>query len=81
MLPDNYSDFSVEYNFKKGMQFDSVRLKDNIDIILVNENIRKNPYLRKDSTWNIFLQHYDEFGFEKKAIYNECNIYLLQKKQ
>lgn len=81
MLPDNYSDFSVEYNFKKGMQFDSVRLKDNIDIILVNENILKNPYLLKDSTWNIFLQHYDEFGFEKKAIYNECNIYLLQKKQ
>ncbi len=81
MLPDNYSDFSVEYDFKNGMQFDSVRSKNNIDIILVNENILKNPYLLKDSTWNNFLNHYSAFGFEKKVIYNECNIFLLQKVQ
>lgn len=81
MLPDNYIDFSVEYDFKNGMRFDSVRTKENIDIIFVNENILKNPYLIKDSTWNNFLNNYSAFGFEKKVIYNECNIFLLQKVQ
>ena len=80
MLPDNYSDYSVEYDFKDGMQFDHIRKQFNIDIVLVNENILKNPYLKKDSTWQQFLLHYENFGFEKKQVYNECAIYILQKK-
>ncbi len=80
MLPDNYSDYSVEYDFKNGMQFEKVRQENNIDIVIVNQNILKNPYLSKDSTWNHFLQHYETFGYEKKQVFNECNIYILQKK-
>ncbi|MEZ5053884.1 MAG: hypothetical protein R2807_03820 [Chitinophagales bacterium] len=80
LLPENYSDYSVEYDFKKGMQFEQVRQEKNIDIIFVNQNILKNPYLSKDSTWNHFLQHYETLGYEKKQVFNECNIYILQKK-
>ncbi|MCC6516390.1 MAG: hypothetical protein IT275_08530, partial [Chitinophagales bacterium] len=60
--------------------FDHIRKQFNIDIVLVNENILKNPYLKKDSTWQQFLLHYENFGFEKKQVYNECAIYILQKK-
>ena len=79
MLPNNYADYSVEYDFKKGMKFDSIRNKFNIDIVLVNENILKNPYLKQDSTWWNFLTNYQQFGFDKKQVYNECNIYILTK--
>ena len=81
LLPNNYSDYSVEYDFKKNMQFDSVRRANKIDIVFVNQNILKNPYLSKDSTWLHFLKRYEDFGFEKKQIYNECNIYILQQKK
>lgn len=79
MLPDNYSDYSVEYDFKKNMQFDAVRKEKNIDIIFVNDNILENPYLKADTTWHHFLENYETYGFEKKIIQNECNVYILQQ--
>ena len=60
----------------KGMKFDSIRNKFNIDIVLVNENILKNPYLKQDSTWWNFLTNYQQFGFDKnKYIMNVIFIF------
>lgn len=80
MLSPNYSDYSVEYDFKKNMKFDSILKVKNIDIVFVNQNILENPYLKNDSTWHFFINNYQTLGFEKKIIKNECNVFILQKK-
>ncbi|MDB5228513.1 MAG: hypothetical protein JWN78_2706 [Bacteroidota bacterium] len=79
MLPKNYSEFSTEFELKRGMQFSSILKDKNINMILVSPNILNNPILMKDPTWNELIVVPGHYGFKTKRYSNMCESYLLIK--
>ncbi|MCB9034925.1 MAG: hypothetical protein H6553_13895 [Chitinophagales bacterium] len=79
LLPKNYSEFNIEYDYKKGMQFINIVDSLNIDMILMNDYITNNKLLQQDTTWLNFIANPSAFGFHKKTISTDCNSYILQK--
>ena len=79
ILPKNYSEFSTEFELKKGMAFDSILKHRNINVILVSTNILQNPILVKDSTWNQLIAKPENYNFKKIKYSDICESYLLIK--
>jgi hypothetical protein len=79
MLPKNYSEFSTEFELKRGMQFSSVLKDRKINIILVSSNILQNPILVKDTAWNNLIEDPEHYSFRKISYSSMCESYLLVK--
>jgi len=79
ILPKNYSEFSTEFELKKGMAFSSVLKDRHINIILVSSNILENPILKADSTWNDLITHPEKYNFKTVKYSDICESYLLIK--
>jgi len=79
ILPKNYSEFSTEFELKKGMSFATVLQEEQINVILVSINILKNPILMADSTWNELIAHPEKYGFKRVNYSDICESYLLIK--
>jgi hypothetical protein len=78
-LPKNFSEFNTEYELREGMNFSGVLRDKKINLILVTDNLLKNPVLRNDSTWSNFLEAPESHGFKKINYHEICESYLLIK--
>ncbi len=79
MLPENFSDFNTEYEYKPGMQFDDIIKEKKIDYIVVRDILMQEKLLNKDSTWTNFIRHPEAGGFAKTSYCDSCESYLLVK--
>lgn len=79
ILPKNYSEFSTEFELKKGMTFSSVLENKHVNIILVSSNILENPILKADSTWNDLIARPEKYSFRTVKYSDICGSYLLIK--
>ena len=79
ILPKNYSEFSTEFELRKGMDFGKILSEKKINVILVSINILQNPVLTKDSTWNNLISQPERYNFKKVNYSDICESYLLIK--
>ncbi len=79
MLPKNFSEFSTEFELKKGMSFGQIMKDKKINIVLVSSNILQNPMLKSDTTWQQLIANPETLGFEKVRYSDACESYLLMK--
>jgi hypothetical protein len=79
MLPKNYSEFSTEFELKRGMQFSDIVKEKNINVVLISSNILQNPVLVKDTMWNRLMDTPERYGFKKVTYSSMCDSYLLIK--
>lgn len=80
MTKGNFKDFGAEYDYDNSKTFALQMEEEKIDHVLVTEFLLDDRRLKKDSTWFYFIQHYEQFGFEKKILFKDCPTYLLYKK-
>lgn len=79
ILPENYSEFSTEFELKRGMSFSDILCKRKINMILVSSNILQNPILVKDTLWTKLIAQPEQYQFKKVRYSGECESYLLIK--
>jgi hypothetical protein len=79
LLPKNYSEFSTEFELRKGMDLSTLVKEKGINLILVSENIIQNPILRTDTMWNKLLTSPQDYQFKKVKYSDICQSYLLIK--
>jgi hypothetical protein len=79
MLPKNYTEFSTEFELKRGMEFSKILEERKINIILVSSNILQNPILLKDTAWNNLIETPESYSFRKVSYSAMCESYLLIK--
>ncbi|MCB9034926.1 MAG: hypothetical protein H6553_13900 [Chitinophagales bacterium] len=78
-LPNNFSDFNTEYEFKKEMYFTHLLIDKKIDIVVMRDLLLQDHLLSKDTTFTTFVKDPSVFGFKKVNFENDCNTYLLIK--
>ncbi|MFN8237255.1 MAG: hypothetical protein U0T77_03720 [Chitinophagales bacterium] len=79
ILPKNYTEFSTEFELKRGMTFSSVLNNKHVNVILVSSNILENPILKEDTTWNDLMMHPEKYNFKTVKYSDICESYLLIK--
>lgn len=78
MLPTNFKEVNTIFDKKKHRPFQHYLDSANIDMVIVLPSLLRDPHVSSDSTWNYFMQHYEQYGF-KKDVFSKCEMYLLQK--
>lgn len=78
MLPTNFREVNTIFDKKKNKPFTHYLDSANIDLVIVNPTLLRDPHVMSDSTWLDFYQHAEKYHF-KKVEYNSCETYLLVK--
>ena len=81
MLPENFSDFNTEYEYKPGMRFNDIVKEKKVDYIIIRPILLQEKLLNGDSTWLNFIKNPDAQGFSKTIYCDSCESYLLIKSQ
>jgi hypothetical protein len=79
ILPKNYSEFSTEFELKRGMLFSHIAEERKINMILVSSNILENPMLTEDTSWTNLIAKPENYHFKKVTYSKNCDSYLLIK--
>jgi hypothetical protein len=81
LLPENFSDFNTEYEYKPGMRFDGIVKEKKVDYIVIRPILLQEKLLNGDSTWLNFVKNPEAQGFSKTIYCDSCESYLLIKNQ
>lgn len=78
MLPLNFKEVNTIFDKKKNTPFTHYLDSAQIDIVIVNPTLARDPHIATDSTWLEFQQNFEKYHFTK-VLYNSCETYLLVK--
>jgi hypothetical protein len=79
LLPENFSDFNTEYEYKPGMKFNTILKEKQIDYIVVRDILLHEKLLNADTSWTNFVKNPKVYNFKKEIYCDSCNSYLLVK--
>lgn len=82
--PGKFEQFNTEYMLKQmplSVTFKDILENKKINIILMNEQLKEETRLKKDTTWLNLTAHPEIYHFKKVTFANECESYLLIKEE
>lgn len=80
--PEKFKQFNTEYMLKQmpiNTKFIDVLNNNKIDIILMNDALKEESRLKKDTAWQQLITQPESFNFKKVEYCKDCESYLLIK--
>jgi len=69
--------FHEVLSYKKSTDFNEFITQTGINMVIVSNRLQKDPRFKHDKEWDMFLEHYESYGYTKVVIPNVNDIKLL----